>query len=153
MAERFEAFTIAEFEALMPSAYLMDDESKGQIVDFMREHCASRPGMMQLIICVAEMCGSIVKMIQERDGTDHDFVMLEVGAAAAPEDVTFGRIITATLNADADMQVALIRSMLDRAEQLDDGGEVASVAAECFGLFSFLMHELVDHKAQGDGNG
>ncbi len=149
MSDRFEAFTIAEFEDLMPSVYLMDDESKERIMAFVRDHCASRPGMMQLLICLAEMCASIARMIAARDGQEYDFTELQVQADTPPELVTFGRVIAVTMNGDADMQVALLRAMLDRAEETDDGYEIAAVAAETFGLFSFLMHELADGKPQG----
>lgn len=136
------AFTAAEFEALMPAVYLMDDESKDEIVQFMREHCASRQGMMQLLIVVAEMCAATLRIINDREGTNIDFVELHVTEHTTPEARTFGQVVTVTLNGDADMQVALLRALLDRAEQSDDGHEVAFVAVQCFALFSFLMHEL-----------
>jgi hypothetical protein len=151
MSDRFEAFTIAEFEELMPSVYLMDDEGKNRIMEFVRDHCASRPGMMQLLICTAEMCASIARMIAARDGKDFDFVALETTEDTPAEMVTFGQVIAVTMNGDGDTQVALLRAMLDRAEESDDGFEVAAVAAVKFGLFSFLMHELADTESGVSG--
>lgn len=145
------AFTIDEFQDLLPSVYLMDDDSKERITAFMRDRCASRQGMMQLLIVVAEMCASIMRQIEQREGHERGFVTLQTTDSTPREAVTFGQVIAVTLNGDSDTQVALLRALLDRAEQSDDGHEVAWVTAECFGLFSFLMHELAEPEPTDSG--
>lgn len=138
------AFTLEEFEALLPAIYTMDEAAKHEITSFTRDHCLSRAGFMQLLIMVAEMCASLCRAISERDGVPVDFVELQTSPAASPKAVAFGQVIAVTMNGDAEMQVALLRAMLDRAEANDDGDEIGYVLAHSFGLFSFLMHQLAD---------
>lgn len=144
---QFEAFTIDEFWDLTYWVYRMDDEAKERITAFIRDKCASAPGMMQLLIVIAEMCAATLRQL-EPDSVG-GFAVLRLNPNATPAATAVGRILTATVNRDEAMQVALIRALLERAQMKDDGREVPKVAVDFFGLYSFLLNQLAGRNVAG----
>lgn len=132
------------FLDLMPAVYLMDEPSVGQIVEWMRLEVTNRQAAYQLVLCLADSCAGILKM-RGRSGAA---LVIAPGATSAMQ--TFGRILTAAVNDDAAMKLALTTALLDHIEAVGDPDEYVKVIVELFGLLSFLMQQVVARTEGGE---
>lgn len=136
-------FPVEAFNDLLPSIYLLDDDSKDRIRDFMFEHVMSRQAHIQLLITLAECIANLMQLIDVREnGPQERVAVLGFAPGASRATKLFGQIISSTVNGDHDTQLALIRTLLNHVESTNEVNDLSYIEAEAVGLLSYLMHEF-----------
>jgi hypothetical protein len=136
-------FPVEAFNDLLPSIYLLDDDSKSRIREFMLEHVMSRQAHIQLLITLAECIANLMQLIDVRENGPQDRVaILGFTPGASRATKLFGQIISSTVNGDVDTQLALIGTLLNHVESTNEVNDLSYIEAEAIGLLSYLMHEF-----------
>jgi hypothetical protein len=138
-------FPVEAFNDLLPSIYLLDDDSKDRIQEFMLEHVMSRQAHIQLLITLAECIANLLNLIAEdASGPEDRLAILEVRNDTSRALNLLGQIVTSTVNGDHDTQLALIRTLLDHVELTEEPDDLAFIEVKAFELCSYLMHEFTN---------
>lgn len=100
----------------------------------------------QLLLSLSGSCAAAVHQLNDsRPGTR---ALLRLGPSADPAVATFGRLITASMNGDEDMEIALVRVLIEHTDNTDDPTDLARVEIECFGFLSYLMQQLAKKETE-----